>query len=95
MTPLKFITYALATKRLTRLITQDQVAEPIRDMIHRYTPENTPTYRDPRYLITCNWCSSIWAATALALLNSDTVNTILAASEITGTAENTLERFLV
>lgn len=56
---------ALATYRLTRLITTDVITEPIRDVIwEKYPPESTKV----GYLFTCDHCASIYAAAAVSAL---------------------------
>lgn len=54
----------LATYRLTRLITRDTITAPIRDKIWEYAP---PERSKIGYLLTCEWCSSIYAASALEI----------------------------
>ena len=53
-----FVVYALATARAVRLATEDKVTEGVR----RHW--NTRTRKDSlaRYVATCTWCVSIWAA---------------------------------
>lgn len=59
MTLVEFLVLGLATYRLTRLITTDNITEPIRERIwDKYPPQSTRL----GYLITCDWCSSIWVA---------------------------------
>jgi len=59
MTLVEFLVLGLATYRLTRLITTDNITEPIREWIwDRYPPQSSKL----GYLITCDWCSSIWVA---------------------------------
>lgn len=80
-----------ATARLTKLINEDKITEPLRDFLHRKfprKPDNTPS--QVGYLITCPWCMSMWAGTALTVLSltcpkaSKAVNLTLAASYFTG-----------
>lgn len=85
--PLDLAITGLATYRLTRLITRDEIAAPIREAIwDRYPPESTRT----GYLLTCEWCSSIWAASALQISRiiaprtTRTVETVLAMSAVAG-----------
>jgi len=48
---------ALATYRLTRLITDDHITEPIRRrFMERYPPETTKL----GYWASCPWCASVW-----------------------------------
>lgn len=47
---------ALATYRLTRLVTADAIMQPFRDWVaNRGRARLT-------YLVTCDWCLSIWVA---------------------------------
>jgi hypothetical protein len=49
----------LATERITRLVVDDKLTEPIREYIWRnHPPEETKI----GYFVTCPWCTSIWAA---------------------------------
>lgn len=52
---------ALATYRLTRLVTADKITEPLRDWISRRSSTLG-------YLITCDWCLSIWISPLIAML---------------------------
>lgn len=62
---LEFVILALATFRATRLIIADTVFSRIRDGIwKKFPPENGGI----GYLITCEWCTSIWVASLLVLL---------------------------
>ena len=53
MTALLVVIAALATYRLTRLVTTDRIMQPLRDRI------TSPWLR---YLTDCDWCLSIWFA---------------------------------
>lgn len=58
---------ALATKRLTTLVVEDEIARDIRDRVwDSYPPETTKL----GYLISCRKCTSIWAGAAVLLLGS-------------------------
>lgn len=60
----KFIISSLATYRLTRLITTDEIAAPLREKVwEKYPPETSRV----GYLLTCDWCSSVYAASALQI----------------------------
>lgn len=81
------ITSALATYRLTRLITTDEITAPLREAVwDRYPPESSKI----GYVLTCNWCTSIWAGSALqvsriiAPKTTRTIETILAVSAVAG-----------
>lgn len=61
--PIVLLTLTLATFRLSRIITTDQISAPVRDLIWKRFPPNTQI----GYLLTCNWCTSIWAASLLTI----------------------------
>lgn len=81
------IVSGLATYRLTRLITTDEITSPIRDRIWKTHPPETSRIG---YAITCNWCSSVYAASALQISRiiapktTTAVETILALSAVAG-----------
>jgi hypothetical protein len=56
---LDYAILALAVFRLTRLITTDVVFNSIREKIWKKSP---PHMNGIGYLITCDWCASIWAS---------------------------------
>lgn len=58
---LTFALEVLATARLTRLITQDEIMEPIRDEIAGRAPSSRLAY-----LVTCPICVSVWAGAVVA-----------------------------
>lgn len=87
----------LAVHRLTRLITRDQITEPLRETIEKeigtavtakIISQNTADKLI--YLMGCDWCASMWAgAVALGLKHylPDTwanLRYVLAASTVTG-----------
>lgn len=49
----------LAVKRITRLVTEDKITEPLRDSVAEKdpTPEKSLTY-----LVNCPMCVSVWAS---------------------------------
>lgn len=55
---------ALATYRGTRLIVEDQVAEPLREWIWKDHP---PHENGLGYLVTCPFCTSVWVGGAIAI----------------------------
>jgi len=55
-----FLILALATVRITRFITTDTIFSPLRERFWARFPPEKSMYG---YLITCNWCSSVYAAT--------------------------------
>ena len=87
----------LAVHRLTRLITRDEITEPLRETIEKEIGTavdakiiTAATADRLAYLIRCDWCASIWAAGfALAMKRylPDTwanLRYVLAASTVTG-----------
>lgn len=78
---------ALATYRLSRLAIEDEITAPVRDKIwSKYPPETSRI----GYLLTCYWCTSIYAASALEISRmiaprtTRSVETVLAASALAG-----------
>lgn len=58
MTP----TDVLAAARITRLITEDKIAEPFRDWVEGRFPNSKVAY-----LVSCPICVSMWAAVAVTV----------------------------
>ena len=56
ISPLHFLILALATFRLSRLLTTDTIFEFLREAVWKRKPPHTAI----GYLFTCNWCMSIW-----------------------------------
>ena len=63
----------LATYRITRLITRDEVLTDLRNRyFNRFPPESSKL----GYLATCEWCMSFWVASLLVIcfmINTGTV----------------------
>jgi hypothetical protein len=57
-----FFILALAAHRLTRLVTTDTIFSPLREKIWNKFP---PDRVNLGYLITCDWCTSIWVSAIL------------------------------
>jgi hypothetical protein len=82
-----FAVLVLATHRITRLITTDTIFSALRERIWNKFPPNRVNLG---YLITCDWCSSLWAATMvfsayfLAPTPTFVVSLVLATSSIVG-----------
>ena len=57
--PFTFVILALAAFRITRLITTDRIFDSLREKIWNKFPPNRINIG---YLITCDWCTSIWVA---------------------------------
>lgn len=82
-----FFVDALATFRLTRLLTEDVITSPVREKILKKYP---PTEESWSYALTCPWCASVWAGLGVMAARRmfpagwDAVATGLAASAVTG-----------
>jgi len=77
----------LATRRLVRLIVEDEITYPLRLKASKMHPAVA-------YLVSCKACSSVWAAVAVTLAPTP-VRWALAASEgaiITGDVSRMVER---
>jgi hypothetical protein len=62
--PVALLVIALAVVRLTGLVVEDDITEPIREWVLDRVPEDGKL----AYLLTCPWCVSIYLGTAAALL---------------------------
>ena len=73
MGPVEFIILGLATYRITRLFTRDTIFESVRNRFwDRFPPESSKL----GYLLTCEWCLSVWLASVIfisAMINTVTV----------------------
>lgn len=84
---LHFIVLALAVYRLTRLVTADVLLDRVRTRLWKKYP---PEQGGIGYLITCDWCTSIWTASLVVVMYSMIPNIVfavacvLALSAITG-----------
>lgn len=54
---------ALSTARLTRLVTADQLTEPLRRRVIQRVQEGGHL----EYLVSCAWCASVWIGFPVAL----------------------------
>lgn len=92
--PFFYLILALASYRATRLITTDEITEPIRNWIWKKWPPSTMF----GYLFTCNWCTGFWISTMLvvgALLvptAAYVVSLVLSISAIVGLISAHLDR---
>lgn len=67
----RLLTQALATYRITRLITEDTITAPLRDAIFaRFGDPSTSKEISLSYAVTCPHCASIYAAAAVAALTT-------------------------
>ena len=64
-TVLQFIILGLAAYRLTRLVTTDVILNPIREKIWKKYP---PSKHNLGYVITCDWCTSIWVSSLVVIM---------------------------
>jgi hypothetical protein len=55
----------LATYRLVKLVTDDKITEPFREMI--FARYGDPTESKRSYLVTCPWCLGIYFGAGVAL----------------------------
>lgn len=62
---------ALATSRLTRLVVDDHITEPLRQRVWDVDP---PENMRAGFVLTCHACTSVWAA---ALVRSGILPTVL------------------
>ena len=80
---------ALATHRLTKLVIDDKIAEPLRNEVLKRVPDDGKI----AYLLTCPWCVSIWTGTAVSIARHATPRLwriaarALAGSSVTGIIE--------
>lgn len=81
-----FIIICLASYRITRLLTRDVITEGFRNWYwKKFPPESTKL----GYLLTCEWCLSIWVASVMwgfAMITTVTlaVATVFAISAVVG-----------
>lgn len=61
MPALDLLTDVLATARITRLVTEDEIAQPLRDAMEQSGSEKL------EYLATCPYCVSVWAGLLVTL----------------------------
>jgi hypothetical protein len=65
LAPLAALIDALAVYRLTRLIIEDEVTEPVRDAVQQRF--GAPHESRLSYLLTCPYCVSVYAAAAVSV----------------------------
>lgn len=64
MTLVELALYGLATYRLSRFVTRDELFSGIRNRLwKRFPPESTKL----GYWLTCVWCVSVWASSLLVI----------------------------
>jgi len=76
----------LAVHRITRLITTDVIFEKLRQRVWKKYP---PYGNGIGYLITCDWCTSLWVATpvyALYKMNTDAAILVFGAFALSSAA---------
>ena len=77
MSLLEFTILGLATYRVTRLVTRDTILNTPRNWIWKKFPPETSKFG---YLFTCEWCTSIWVASAFGISTIITSVTIAVAT---------------
>jgi len=85
--PTNLVIDVLATRRITRLLVEDEITRPLREKIGRY-------HAKAGYLVTCPYCVSVWAGGVVAFLLPRKVRIALALSEgaiLVGTASGLIE----
>jgi hypothetical protein len=70
-TLLEVAVLCLGAFRLTRLVTTDDILSPLRDRLWRRFPPSTRL----GYVVTCNWCTSVWVSVVLVVAYSIAPNT--------------------
>lgn len=92
------LTQIAAVWRLTSLVTQDEITDPIRSRV-QLAAMGKPVGSLPErasYLVTCHRCVSVWAAAAVLLLSQfkvgRVINTILALSQVEIIAQEAINR---
>ena len=86
---LTLLTDIVAVYRLTKLVTDDKLTEDIREAIFSKFPPNSSKLG---YLLSCGWCTSIWAGLIVFGLRrvsqstADYLSATLAASALVGIA---------
>ena len=94
-TATNLLTLTLATRRGTRLVMEDKITEPIRNLIFKHAPDHPLAY-----LITCPWCTSIWVAAVLVILPTlspkvaSQITAILALSDASTTLSQAADTYL-
>lgn len=65
-----FVIYALATARLSVLVTEDKITERIRNaLVRRWAGTgDAPRESYRAYLLVCQWCVSVWIGAVAALV---------------------------
>lgn len=64
----------LATKRVVRLVVQDEITRPLRELVGQRNPRLS-------YLVGCKSCSSVWAGLLCVYVMPRSVKVALALSE--------------
>jgi hypothetical protein len=76
---LDYIILALAVFRITRLITTDVIADKLRDKIWAKYPIHK---NGPGYIITCDWCTSIYVSSLVVLMYKITAEPTIAVCSV-------------
>lgn len=87
LTATRLVNDILAVKRLTKLVQDDYITEPLRDKFYKKFPPNTSKVG---YLVSCPWCLSIWIGAGYFTLRktnpelTDFLSSVLTASLVSG-----------
>lgn len=65
-TLIALLVMSLATARLTRMIVEDQISEPLRNWAYRVDPK----IEHVGYVVGCPYCTGIWAGMAVMWLSA-------------------------
>lgn len=85
--PVDLVLGALAVHRLTRLVVDDKITEPLRE---RVTGAGDDEPEGLAYFVTCPWCVSMWVAggwlalRTIAPRTARALGTVLASSSVAG-----------
>jgi hypothetical protein len=84
----KLLTTSLATHRITRLITEDVITEPLRELAFQRwgDPSSQQARYTLSYAVTCPHCASIYAALFASVLATLARNNVIAAAILTALA---------
>lgn len=70
MSPFDALTMTVATARLAALASQDEITQPLRNIVDRWAKDaEYGSFRDRvSYLVNCKRCTSVWAAALVIVL---------------------------
>lgn len=70
---------ALATRRLTALVVEDEITKPLRQAVNRWAKDSPEFSLRERidFMVNCGACASVWAAGAVLLLDRFTAGRLV------------------